>query len=416
MFNFIKEFFINKGLTGSTAGILSALTMILIVTFFSILLYFITKKILLRLIRAITKKSKAKWDDALVNRRVFERLTPIVPALVVNSFATLFPAGEVWIRRIAFAVILLCIVMAFDKFLDAINDIYRGYEVSKTRPIKGYLQIIKIFVYIIVIIIIISVLLDRSPLLLLGGIGAATAVILLIFQSTILSFVAGIQLTENDMIRIGDWIEMPTRNADGDVIDITLHTVKVQNWDKTITTIPTHVLVSESFKNWRSMTETGGRRIKRSIFIDMTSIKFCDTDTLAKFSKIRYIKEYIENKTKEIDAHNTALGIDKESSMVDGRHLTNIGTFRAYVTAYLDNHPKIHKNLTSMTRQLDPTDRGLPIEIYTFTNTTAWLEYESIQADIFDHIMAVIPEFDLRIYQGPSGYDLSRLNNLNTKK
>ncbi len=406
MLDWLKEFFINRGLSGETSGIFSAFAIVLMVLFISILLYFLTKKILLRLIRAVSKRSKTKWDDYLVERHVFERLTFIVPALVVNSFASLFPTFEVWIRRIAFAVIILCIVMAFDRFLNVVNDIYRGFESSKTRPIKGYLQIIKIFVYIIAIVVIISVLVDRSPLLLLGGIGAATAVLLLIFQNTILGFVAGIQLTENDMVHIGDWIEMPSRNADGDVVDVSLHTVKVKNWDKTITTIPTHALVSESFKNWRGMQETGGRRIKRSIYIDMTSVKFCNADMLARYGKIQYIKEYLEQKKKEVEGYNASIGVNKESSIVDGRHLTNIGTFRAYVSAYLSNHPGVHKGLISMVRQLAPTELGLPIEIYAFTNTTAWVQYEGIQADIFDHIMAVIPEFDLRIYQNPSGYDL----------
>jgi miniconductance mechanosensitive channel len=208
------------------------------------------------------------------------------------------------------------------------------------------------------------------------------------------------------MIRVGDWIEMPSRGADGDVIDVTLHTVKVQNWDKTVTTIPTYSLVSESFKNWRTVSETGGRRIKRAVYIDMTSIKFCDAEMLERFGKIRFIKDYIAKKLDEIEAYNKALGIDG-SNLVDGRHLTNIGTFRAYIEAYLSNHPKVHSGMTHMVRQLDPTDRGLPIEIYAFTNTTEWIQYEGIQSDIFDHILAVIPEFDLRIYQGPTGYDVS---------
>jgi miniconductance mechanosensitive channel len=210
------------------------------------------------------------------------------------------------------------------------------------------------------------------------------------------------------MVQIGDWIEMPKYGADGDVIDISLHTVKVQNWDKTITTIPTHALIADSFKNWKGMSEAGGRRIKRSIYIDMTSIKFCDEEMLERFKKIRYIQQYINDKTEEIEEYNKRLGIDTDS-LVNGRHLTNIGTFRAYIVQYLKNHPRIHKGMTQIVRQLEPTEKGLPIEIYAFTNDTAWAAYESIQSDIFDHILAVVPEFDLRLFQNPSGHDLRRL-------
>lgn len=409
MINWIENLLADNGIRQGTASVVAVAAAAFFVALLSVLAYFLAKIILLRIIRALAKKSRTKWDDALVSRHVFERLTLIIPAVVIHSFASSFPAAEDWIRRIAFSIIILGITLAIDKFLDAVNDIYRTYEVSNSRPIKGYLQLIKIFIYIISAVLIISVILDRSPLLLLGGIGAATAVLLLIFQNSILGFVASIQLTENDMIRIGDWIEMPSRNADGDVIDVSLHTVKVQNWDKTVTTIPTHSLVSESFKNWRAMTETGGRRIKRSIYIDMTSIRFCDGEMLSRYRKIRYIKEYIDKKTEEIEDYNKSLGIDRDSSIVDGRHMTNIGTFRAYVTAYIANHPRVHKGLIGMVRQLEPTDRGLPLEIYAFTSTTKWVEYEGIQADIFDHIFAVIPEFDLRIYQGPTGHDLLAL-------
>ncbi|NLN55222.1 MAG: mechanosensitive ion channel [Clostridiales bacterium] len=407
MFDIIKDFLIKKGLESSLAEVLSVLSLIILSLITGFALYFIAKRIILKFFAVIAKKSKTKWDDAVVNNKVFNRLALIIPALVLNWFAPSFPSGREWIRRITYSFIIFCVVLAFDKFLNAVNDIYRKYEISKTRPIKGYLQIIKIFVYIVACVIIISVLMDRSPLILLGGIGAATAVLLLIFQNSILGFVAGIQLTENDMVRIGDWIEMPSRNADGDVIDITLHTVKVKNWDKTITTIPTHALISESFKNWRGMSETGGRRIKRCVYIDMTSIRFCNDEMLERFKKIRYIEDYINGKIDEISEYNKALGVDDNSSVVNGRHLTNIGTFRAYVTAYLKNHPKIHKELISMVRQLAPADKGIPVEIYCFTSTTAWVDYESIQSDVFDHILAVVPEFDLRIYQGPSGHDLS---------
>jgi len=248
----------------------------------------------------------------------------------------------------------------------------------------------------------------RSPVILLSGIGAATAVFILIFQNSILGLVASIQLTSNDMLQIGDWITMPKYEADGDVIDISLHTIKVQNFDKTIITIPTHTLISDSFKNWRGMQESGGRRIKRSIHIDLTSINFCTEEMLNRFNEIEYIREYLNNKSKEIDNYNSIHNIN-DSNPVNGRHLTNIGIFRVYIENYLKNHSKVHKGMTQMVRQLQPTKNGLPIEIYIFTNDIAWVNYEAVQSDIFDHILAVVPEFYLRIYQEPTGHDLKSI-------
>ncbi len=414
MTDWIKSYLMGQGMNEAVAGFFSGGALVFFVALLSLFVYYIFKIILLGIIRAIAARSRTKWDDAVINRKVFERLFLVIPAVIVHFFAPAFPVGEDLIRRIAFSLIIFVIILALDRLLDAVNDIYHGYSISYSRPIKGYLQLVKIFAYIIGAVLVISVLLDRSPMLLLGGIGAATAVLLLIFQNTILGFVASIQLTENDMIRVGDWIEMPDRNADGDVIDVTLHTVKVQNWDKTVTTIPTYSLVSESFKNWRAMSETGGRRIKRAIFIDMTSIKFCNAEMLERFGRIRYIKDYLAGKLEETGAYNKSLGIG-ESDLADGRHLTNIGTLRAYIEAYLKQNPRLHGAMTRIVRQLDPTDHGLPVEIYAFTNTTNWVEYETIQADIFDHILAVIPEFDLRIFQGPTGYDIAGAAGVNKK-
>jgi len=375
----------------------------------SLLADIITKKLLLKVLKVYVAKSKNKWDDILLEKKVFGRLAHIAPMLVIHAFAPLFPAYQSWIERFAFSYIIIIVLLAFGRLLDAVNVIYGNYEVSKIKPIKGYLQVIKIFAYVVGSILIVSVIIDRSPWILLSGIGAATAVILLVFQNSLLGFVASIQLSENNMLQIGDWIEMSAYGADGDVIDISLHTVKVQNWDNTITTIPTHALISESFKNYRRMQESGGRRIKRSIYIDITSIKFCTEEMLEEFKKIDYIQEYLANKKTEIETFNSANDIDP-SNIVNGRHLTNIGTFRIYVEHYLRNHPKIHQEMIQMVRQLQPTENGLPIEIYVFTNDTAWVNYEAIQSDIFDHILAVIPEFHLRIYQGPTGYDLRNIS------
>jgi miniconductance mechanosensitive channel len=368
-----------------------------------------TNKVLLRLLAAFIRRSKSKWDDYLLDSKVFDHLAHLAPAVVIHLCSPLFPEIQAWISRLVLCYVVFTVAVSLDKLLNAIDLIYRNFEISKERPIKGFLQIIKIFLYAVAIVIAVSTLIDRSPILLLSGIGAATAVLLLIFQNTILGFVAGIQLSANDMVRIGDWIEMDKYKADGTVIDITLHTVKVQNWDKTVTTIPTHALVSDSFRNWRAMEESGGRRIKRAVYIDITSVRFCDEAMLERFKKIQLIRDYIETRELEIAVYNASNDIDT-ALLINGRHLTNIGVFRAYVQAYIKNHPGVNHAMTEMVRQLPPGEHGLPIEIYVFTTTTKWNEFEAIQSDIFDHILAVVPEFGLRIYQSPTGHDLKSLS------
>jgi miniconductance mechanosensitive channel len=411
LIEFIKDFLVRYGLSEQLSLYFSNAVAVLFILLLSTLAYLIAKKYLLKALMTLIYKSKTKWDDILIRNKVFERAIRIIPALVIYSFAPLFPSLEAWIQRIVFCYILFIVIIVLDKLLDTVDEIYRNFDISKERPIKGFLQVIKIISYTIGLIVIVATLMERSPWVLISGIGAATAILLLIFQNSILGLVASIQLASNNMVMLGDWIEMPKYGADGAVIEISLHTVKVQNWDKTITTIPTHSLISESFKNWRGMQQSGGRRIKRSVCIDMTSIKFCTDEMLEKYKKIQYIREYIETKNKEIEEYNKKHQIDP-STMVNGRHLTNIGTFRAYIQQYLNNHPKIHGGMIRMVRQLAPTDKGLPIEIYAFTNDTAWVNYESIQADIFDHILAVIPEFDLRIFQAPTGHDLQQIKSL----
>jgi miniconductance mechanosensitive channel len=312
------------------------------------------------------------------------------------------------VRVLAIIYVAFVGLRAFTSFLNAINDIYLKYPISRERPITPYIQVIKIVAYVMLGVFLIGTLMDKSPWALITGLGAMSAIILLIFRDSILGFVAGMQLTFNDMVRRGDWIEMPKYGADGDVIDVTLNTVKVRNWDKTITMIPTYALVSDSFKNWRGMQESGGRRIKRPINIDMNSIKFCTEEMIERFSKIQYISEYIRNKKTELAEYNEVNKFDT-SMLVNGRHMTNVGTFRAYIQAYLRNHPKIRQDMTFLIRQLKPTEHGLPIEIYVFSNDIVWANYESIQADIFDHILAVIQEFDLRVFQRPSGRDFNHL-------
>jgi miniconductance mechanosensitive channel len=303
---------------------------------------------------------------------------------------------------------MLVLAFVVSSLLDSIDDIYRMKPVSNVRPIKGLLQVVKIVVFIVIAIIIIATLLDQSPLILLSSIGALTAVFSFVFKDSILGFIAGIQLTSNDMLRIGDWIEMPKYGADGDVIDITLNTVKVQNWDKTYVTIPAYALISDSFKNWRGMFQFGGRRIKRSIFIDVNSICFCTEEMIDNFKKVHFLKDYVINKEKELEEYNGKNNIDTEQK-INGRRMTNIGTFRAYMLNYLANHPGIDQDKTIMVRQLAPGEHGVPMEIYAFTRDTIWATYETVQSDIFDHIYAVSGEFGLRIFQTPSGYDLRNL-------
>lgn len=303
---------------------------------------------------------------------------------------------------------IIVTITVFNALLDAIDAIYRTYEVSKMRPIRGYIQVAKIILYIIGAIVVISNLMGQNPLILLSGLGALSAVLMLVFKDSILGLVAGIQLSSNDMVRVGDWIEMPKYNADGNVIDITLNTVKVMNFDKTITMIPSYALISDSFKNWRGMEASGGRRIKRSVCIDTSSICFCTKEMIEEFQKVHYLSNYVLTRLDEINAYNTEHHINRESK-VNGRQLTNIGVFREYVQEYLRNHPKIHKDMTLIVRQLAPGDSGLPLEIYAFSNETTWGVYESVQSDIFDHIFAIIPLFGLRVFQNPTGQDIVNL-------
>ncbi|MCK4853828.1 MAG: mechanosensitive ion channel, partial [Bacteroidales bacterium] len=292
--------------------------------------------------------------------------------------------------------------------INALHQIYLTTPISQGRPIKGYVQVVKIIIYFIAIILIIASLTKESPGKLLTGLGAMAAVLMLVFKDTILGFVASIQLSANKMVVPGDWISMPSHNADGTVLDISLNTVKVQNWDKTIATVPTYALVSESFQNWKGMEESGGRRIKRSINIDMNSVRFVDDELADRFKKIQFLKDYVVSREAEIIKYNEEHKIDG-SILVNGRRMTNLGTFRKYIEEYLHRHPKIHNDMTFLVRQLQPDERGLPIEIYVFSNDQAWANYEAIQADIFDHILAVIPEFELRVFQSPSGRDFQNL-------
>ncbi|MDJ0644078.1 MAG: mechanosensitive ion channel family protein [Erythrobacter sp.] len=364
---------------------------------------YVLKYVILRAAKPLLDQKSDATDKAA------SWLATVVPLLIVSRGIVAVPnlPEEVTtlVTNVAQALIVLSIAMAIVKALSYVNELYERRPESRNRPIKGFVQVIKIVVLCGAAIIMISALIDQSPLLLLSGLGAITAVLLLVFKDTILSLVASVQLTTNDMLRVGDWIEMPGMNADGDVIDISLHTVKVQNFDKTITTIPTHRLVSDSYRNWRGMSESGGRRIKRSLHIDQNTVRFLSDDEVLELKKLRILKPYLAAKREEIAEWN-AKELDGDDAPENARRLTNIGTLRAYIIAYLKWHPRIGDGFTLLVRQLAPTSLGLPIEIYCFTDTTTWGEYEAIQADIFDHLLAILPEFGLRIYQEPSGLDV----------
>ncbi len=408
MIDKISNWLISLGLKSEFAKPLSWLIEFAAVIVLAVIVNFAVKKIIVRIIEAVIKRSASKWDDAFASRHVFVRLSHLAPALVIYFSAGAFPEISIWIERLSMAYMLIVGLSVIYGFLSAAGDVYGQFDIAKHRPIKGYIQLTKIFLAVVIAILVISVLIGKSPALLLGGVGALTAIIILVFRDTILGLVASVQLTSNDMVRIGDWIEMPKFGADGDVIDISLHTVKVQNWDKTIVMIPTYSLISDSFKNWRGMSESGGRRIKRAVNIDMNSVKFVDQEMYERLSKIQILRPYLESRKAEIEEYNRTHNVDR-SELVNGRNMTNLGTFRAYIKAYLANHPKIHKEMTMMVRHLAPGEHGIPIQIYAFSADQAWVNYEGIQADIFDHILSVVPRFDLRVYQSPSGRDISEV-------
>ncbi len=382
----------------------------------------ITRRVLMRLATRLVQASATQWDDALLARGVLERLAHVLPALVIYAGIVLIPGIDdglqTVVRNVAAAYIVLTVAHAISALLNGFNDLYitRDPVRAQARPIKGYLQVVKIVLFIAAAILIVAVLIERSPLLLFSGLGAMTAVLMLVFKDTILSLVASVQLSSNDMVRVGDWIEMPQLGADGDVIDIALHTVKVQNWDKTITTIPTYRLINESFRNWRGMSDAGGRRIMRALLLDQGSVRFLSDEEREDLRRIALIDGYLEKKRDELEAWNKKL-LAEGKDPVNSRRVTNIGTFRAYVEAYLRAHPHIHQQMTLLVRQLAPGADGLPLQIYCFTTSTQWAVYESIQSDIFDHLLAILPRFGLRVFQSPSGADVSAvLQQLGTQR
>ena len=409
LFERIQEKLANQFLGGQLGWYQTLLIEIVVTIIVAVVAHYIARTVIVGVIRRLVRHTRTQWDDFLVERRLFNRIAHLVPSAVIYFLAQFYPAS--WQEEVAnfalgymvFIGLLIC-----TSFLNAVSDIYGTLELSRKNPIGGFIQGIKLLIWILGGILFVATLTGRDPWGLVAGIGAITAVLLLVFKDAILGLVASIQIFINKMVNVGDWIEMPKYGIDGDVIDISLTTIKVQNFDKTISTIPTYAFITDTFRNWRGMQESGGRRIKRSICIDMNSIKFCSEEMIQRFEKFQFLSDYVRQKRKELDEFNRKHNIDT-SEIINGRRMTNIGTFRAYLKAYLSHHEKIDKAKTFLIRQLPPSEKGLPIEIYVFSNDTRWVNYEDIQAGIFDHILAVIPRFELRVFQNPSGNDFQSL-------
>ncbi len=410
MYRYITDLSASHGIPGA-AFIGAGLTMVLILLAAAVFLTAMHRYIL-PAAAALARRTRTDWDEICIKHGVLRYLAWLSAAVLVHGLARVWlppaSAAQPLLQTIAYLGVIAIAGLMIHALLDAVHEIYRRFPFARQFPIRVFIQVLKLVVFCIVLIMALAVVMGRSPVLLVSGLGAMTAIMMLIFKDPILGFVAGIQLSANRMLAVGDWLEMPKYNADGDVIDITLTTVKVSNWDRTITTIPTYALISESFRNWRGMTEAGGRRIKRSIYLDMTSVHFLAPTDIERLNRLQLISPYIQTKREEIENDNREKKVDS-SSPANGRHLTNLGTFRAYLVAYLRAHPGVHQDMIMIVRQLQPTPQGLPLEIYAFASDTGWVAYEGIQSDILDHVLAVIPEFGLRVFQTPSGADLLAL-------
>lgn len=408
----IDDLLISLGVAPSLADKLDqfiAFALVLIIAFAADA---ICRCVLLRVVAHLIKRTKAVWDDLVFDRKVMVHLSRMVAPIIIYlfipvAFAETSSSTLGFIQRICLIYILVSFLSFIHFFLKAIYIVYSEKEQFRDRPLKGMLQTVQVILWFVGAIVIVSILINKSPVILLAGLGTSAAILMLVFKDSIMGFVSGVQLSANDMLKVGDWIAMPKYGADGTVIEVTLNTVKVRNWDNTITTIPPYLLVSDSFQNWRGMHESGGRRVKRSINIDMTSVKFCTSEMLAKYRKIRLLKDYVEHTEQVIEEYNIENHIDN-SILVNGRRQTNLGVFRAYLTIYLKNQPGVNQELTCMVRQLQPTDHGIPMELYFFSANKDWIPYEGVQADVFDHVLAIIPEFDLQVFQSPSGRDFQR--------
>jgi miniconductance mechanosensitive channel len=400
---------INSGLSENGANWVGEFIMLILLSLVAYLAYIIAWRVMWKLFIPLMQRSKNQFDDLLIKHRFFKKISYLVPALILYYFTDdtiTIPTLISFITTVLEIFFVLNTILILNSVLSTVNDFYERYEFSKDHPLKGVFQVLKLLMYLFGLLFVIGMLIDRDLSSLILSLGALSAVLLLIFKDPILGLVGGLQLIFNKMLSIGDWISMPKFGADGTVLEINLTTVKVQNWDKTIVTIPTYSLISDSFQNWRGMEESGGRRVKRSINIDMDSIRFCDNEMLEKLNQISILRPYLTKKKEELEKYNKEFKTEP-TSLINGRRQTNIGVFRAYLELYLKNRPDIHTDMTFLVRQLQSTEKGLPIEIYIFTKTIEWAKYESIQSDIFDHILAALPEFGLKVYQFPKSGDLA---------
>ncbi|MEG0646536.1 MAG: mechanosensitive ion channel [Bacteroides sp.] len=409
----INAMLVAMGLTPSWADSLDQVIATLLIIFIAFIADLVCRHIILKLVHKLVKQTKATWDDIVFDRKVMIHLSHLVPPVLIYIFIPMTIEKEAtldFIQRICMIYIIVVFLRFISVFLSAVYHVYNQREQFRDRPLKGLLQTAQVTLIFVGGIAIVSILINKSPVVLLTGLGASAAILMLVFKDSIMGFVSGIQLSANNMLKVGDWIAMPKYGADGTVIEVTLNTVKVRNWDNTITTIPPYALVSDSFQNWRGMEESGGRRVKRSINIDMNSVKFCTPKMLDKYRKIRLLKDYIDETERVVTAYNKENGIDN-SVLVNGRRQTNLGVFRVYLTNYLRSLPNVNQDMTCMVRQLQPTELGIPLELYFFSAVKTWVPYEGLQADVFDHVLAIIPEFDLHVFQNPTGEDFRNYRN-----
>jgi len=413
--NWFVSLFQKLELSPTALEFLDNIVTLLAVTLTATLITLIVRKTLLKYLTTWIKNNNYKWDDPLASNKLLTKISWFVPVTIFSLALDMLldPGATSYLtaKRLVTAGFVIVSVLTLNALLSSINDIHRIIRKNKGSSLRGYTDAGKILTYILGTIFLISIFTGRSPWGILSVLGGLTAVTMLVFKDSILGFVASIQINSTDMIRLGDWVEIPQYGADGDVIDMSIHSIRVQNWDKTISTIPTYALVSNSFKNWRGMSESGGRRIKRALNIDMHSIRFCDEQMLTKFAQIPLITDYVRSRQQEIVEYNQQHEFDP-TFIICGRRQTNVGVFRAYIISYLKSNSKLHQEMTFLVRQLAPTERGLPLEIYVFSKDQAWANYEAIQADIFDHLLAAAPEFGLQIFQNPSGYDFRCLGKM----
>ena len=411
--SWIDQLLVYIGISADSARGIDQWVILAIIVAIGVGLDFLIRLLLLQVVRRVVKQTKVTWDDIIFDDKVLRRLCHIVtPILVVVMLPIAFPDQNglvVLITRLVQIAIVIAVLRFVNSLLEAIFQLMGRREEWKGKPLKGLMQTGQVIAFLVAVILVFSILLDRSPAMFLTGLGASAAIIMLVFRDSILGFVSGIQLSANDMLKVGDWITVPKYGADGSVIEVSLTTVKVQNWDNTIVTLPPYLLVSDSFQNWRGMQASGGRRVKRSVNLDMTSVKFCTPDMLARYRNIDIIREYIDQTEQRVEEYNAVHGIRPGERKINGLHQTNLGVFRAYLERYLRDEVPVNKGMTLMVRQLQPTETGLPMELYFFTDTVVWVDYERIQSDVFDHVLAVIPEFDLRVFQNPSGSDIEAL-------